>query len=213
MLIYIVNLRTPHERRAAGGIPEEEQSDFLRRLRNRTEKYWPELWKPVNEGETTDKTNDRAFATVIRMRGYLRSFWKEPDEHARDWYIHRAREFYQRHFVLRDPTLRYRREVVDQASTAEEARDAMSWVNIEIERVLDEPPQHNLVEDALFELQQRALIPSKRPLYCQNADCERPYFLSEKKGTKFCSPDCSQAGIRASKRKSWGANKNNWRGA
>jgi hypothetical protein len=203
LMTHIANLRTPNE------WPERKLIDVYRDLRRWTEKYWPGLWKAVKENETDEETKSRALNVVVRMREYLRLFWREPDPRARDWYIHRAREYYQRHFVL--PQSNDIRETFEKASTAEDARKWAGWLNIEIERLLDQPPQRNGIEDALFELQERARYSSKSPLYCKNPNCEKPFFLSEKKGTKFCSPKCSQAGIMASKRKSWSLNKTKWR--
>jgi hypothetical protein len=195
---YLANLNFPEEGRAEP-IPADEVVAFTRRLKFRTDKYWPELWRPVDEGEPMEKIEERARLVVRKMRGYLRRFWREPDHRARDWYIHRAREYYQRHYVL-PKTSAQRQETKNIALTSEEVRNAESWVNIESENLLDEPPVSNPIEKALYGLQERALIPSRRPLYCDNRNCARPYFLSEKKGTKFCSLECARPSLLASKR-------------
>jgi len=150
----------------------------------------------------------------------LRRFWTASDRRAQDWHIHRAREYYQRHFVLSKTG--NARQIARNARTTEQALDAAANLNRDVELLLDEPPQPNPFEDALFELQERALWRSKRPLYCQNGvNCERrnstrnyptgPYFLSAKVGMKYCSDDCSQEGRRASNRKSWAINQHKWR--
>ncbi len=198
LMLYLVNLSFPEEGKTEP-IPAEEVVGFNRRLRSRTDKYWPELWRPADANEPTEKIEERAGFVVRKMRAYLRRFWREPDQHARDWYIHRAREYYQRVFVL--PQTSATRQRAEDASTTEGVRTALYWVNVESENVMDEPPAKNPIEKALYGLQERALIASRRPLYCLNPNCTKPYFLSEKKGTKFCSLECARPSLLASKRK------------
>jgi hypothetical protein len=199
LMHYLVNLSFPEEGKTEP-IPAEEAVVFTRRLRARTDRYWPELWRPADENEPMEKIEERAEFVVRKMRGYLQRFWREPDQHARDWYIHRAREYYQRVFVL--PQTSAIRQGAENALTTDEVRNALYRVNVESENLMDEPPVKNPIEKALYGLQERALIASRRPLYCLNPNCAKPYFLSEKKGTKFCSPECARPSLLASKRKS-----------
>jgi hypothetical protein len=60
-----------------------------------------------------------------------------------------------------------------------EALDALSWVNIEIDRRLNEPPEANSFERALFSLQRRAYHKSFAPHLCE-MKCIHPYFLMTK---------------------------------
>lgn len=189
MLVNIANLSLPDEWKRR---TDEHDARFFRLLREKTQ-HWPELWAPAKKDESPSKTEERVLGSVRKIRKYLRLFWTETDPRARDWYIHRARQHYQRHFVVRES--QETREKFSKASTADEARDWAGWLNIEIEQLLDRPPQRNSVEDALFELQELARYPSKSPLYCKNPDCEKPYFLSRRKGQKYCTDECSQAGI------------------
>src|ERR1700751_1982260 len=95
-LRYIVNLEFPEMRGLPAGGAELEK--FLSRVRLRTQVYWPELWT-----EDREKPPD---SMLRRMRNLLRRFWEASDDpRARDWYIHRAREFYQEPRVLRATSL------------------------------------------------------------------------------------------------------------
>ena len=201
MLVSIANL--PDEEFPIGPDTGSEHRRTYRptgRPRAITEKYWPELWQDVPHQKRS--TDDRARSVIFKMRTYLRKFWGANDPYARDWYIHRAREYYQRLLVL--PKTSERRKEAEQASTAEDARSAMSWLSMEIERILDEPPARNLIENALYHLQKRATKPSLAPRICQNDFCEQEkYFLSKKKGQKYCTLECARPSLLASKRKSY----------
>jgi hypothetical protein len=176
LMCYIANLRFP------GEIGAEDSATFTRRLLQRTQKYWPELWQSIPD-EPTDP-EERARRLIKTIRRYLHLFWREPDERARDWYIYHARLFHHR--------LRIMPEVLKHPES-----DRLPFSEV----LLAQPPELTIFEKALFHLQQRALFPSKAPLYCPNPNCVRPYFLSEKRGTKFCSPECARPSLLASKRK------------
>jgi hypothetical protein len=158
-----------------------DKPQFVMQLRERTQRYWPDLWK--NELQ--------ACRVLKRIQVYLRRFWREQDQHARDWYIHRARHLVQR--------FRVQNELGDEFQQKLETVNDALRLNARIEELLDNPPIRIPFEEALYELQRRALIPSRRPLYCLNENCTQRYFLSEKKGTKFCSPECARPALLASK--------------
>jgi hypothetical protein len=167
-----------------------EKPQFIKQLQEATQRYWPNLWK--NE--------EQACQVLKRIRALLRRFWLAPDQYARDWYIHRARHAVQR--------FRVQQGFPQKLETTNE----VLHLNARIEDLLDNLPVHNPFEEALYELQRRALIPSKRPLFCPNTNCKKRYFFSERKGTKYCSPECFQADSgRPSKRASWHTHKNEWR--
>jgi hypothetical protein len=192
LMLFIVNLNTPLEGWTGKGWSKEEMKEFTVRLRAETEDYWPELWRPIENQSST--IEERAWGIIGKMRAYLRLFWSADNKRARDWHIHRAREYHERLRIL--PTL---------LKIPESRRD------VEAELMLDEPPTKNPIETALYELQKRADKPKWAPRVCPN-DCERKYFLSTQKGYKYC-PDCrrSQAARdRESKRKSYRENKNKW---
>lgn len=171
-----------------------EKPQFVTQLRECTQRYWPELWN--NEVQ--------ACRLLKQIQTYLRRFWREPDQHARDWYIHRARNVVQR--------FRVQHELGDEFHRPLETVNDALRLNARIEELLDDPPVRIPFEEALYELQRRVVKRSKRPLYCPNDSCKRRYFLSEKKGTKYCSSECFQADSgRPSKRKSWHAHKEQWR--
>jgi hypothetical protein len=214
-LRYIVNLKFPYESNhdfaadveRAPWLPAGKDSDpvFLNRVRHRTQKYWPELW--------TTESSPPPELTLHKMRTYLRRFWLAQNDRERDWHVHRAREFYQ------DSRIRHATQGVSErissAQSIDELRDRYLDWNQKREDILDEPPPLSHFEDALFEMQERARFPSTRPLKCANCiqkPPSGPFFLSDKKGTKFCSPECSIASQRRSKNKSWATNKEKWRG-
>jgi hypothetical protein len=176
-MCYLANLKF------VGEVGAEDLATFTRRLRLRTQKYWPELWQSV-EGEPTD-VEERARNLIKTIRRYLQLFWREPDARARDWYIYNARLYHHRLRVMPE-YLKY----------PEPDRFAVSEI------LLSQPPELTNFEKALFRLQERARFPSKAPLYCRNENCVRPYFLSEEKGTKFCSKECARPSKLASKRTS-----------
>jgi hypothetical protein len=200
VLTYIANLELPDARGKGFGGPELDS--FLDRVKLKTERFWPELWQ-------SEPDQVPPHVALRRMQKYLQRFWLARDGRERDWHIHRAREYCQRHRIMRETrnlSMRWRK-----AQTISELNDIALDIDIKTEDLLDEVPPRMSMEDALFDLQRRARIPSRRPLYCPDCTQKKPYFLSEKKGTKYCSPECAQAGLLASKRKSWAANKDKWR--
>ncbi len=48
---------------------------------------------------------------------------------------------------------------------------------------------------------------SNRALHCPNPDCPAPYFLSTKKGQRYCSEQCAIPAQRAAKLRWWNANR------
>jgi hypothetical protein len=193
LMLYIVNLRFPGDDDCSWATLDD-QKEFFRRLREKTQRYWPTLWKPVANQNISD--DERVHFVTRKMRAYLRLFWEASgagNKHARDWYIHRAREYY------------YRLEILPRILEEKE-----SWRKIASENLLDVPPKLNPIERALYHLQEeRAAHPSKAPRVCLADDCEEPYFLSKDKGQKFCSLDCRRPSTLASKR-NW-ANRNKGR--
>jgi len=200
MLCGIANLRYPDELVQGEDqyITKELQAEFTQRARKLTKNFWPELW----EDET------RALSVLRHMRNLLRAFWDARNEHARDWHIHRAREYYQRFIIQRQV-----RDQLDEAKnkpTKEEALDALSWVLIDIDRRLNEPPEANPFERALFSLQRRAYHKSLAPHLCE-MKCIHPYFLKTKEFRKYCSPECYHESKKRSGRESWQKHKDEWR--
>ena len=193
LMLNIANLRFPGDDDFGWAATSRDRKQFTERLREETVKYWPRLWMPIENQKLSPQ--DRALEVVRQMRMYLRLFWKasgSDNEHSRDWYIHRAREYY------------YRLQIAAKVWSEEESqRDLVS------QQLLDTPPVRNPIETALYHLQKRAAKPSTSPRVCPNDDCERPYFLANKKGQKFCSLDCRRPSTLSSKRNY--ANKNKGR--
>jgi hypothetical protein len=207
LMLYIVNMGSPYEgwgygeefdpngERGPIAWTPEEYKEFTARLREETEKHWPELWQPIENQNTAGET--RAWEILLKMRTYLRKFWRADNDRERDWYIHRAREYHYGRRIL--PDLLKLDEAIRHTAA---------------EGLLDEPPERNPIEKALYELQKRAVKPKYAPRVCPN-ECEQRYFLSNEKGQKYC-PDCrrseslSRQRNRASKRNSYHQHKGKW---
>jgi hypothetical protein len=197
----------------SGELAWEYQKKLIRAAKEATQEIWPELWSCSEPLE------------ILRhMRNLLRNFWSAENERARDWAIHRAREYYQRHFVL--PQMSQFHKELDEAesqcqsaSTLDECKQAASnlyqsflWINIQAEKLLDDPPASSQFENALFKLQQCALEPSRAPHKCENPKCTRgPYFFKSKTRRRYCSRQCSIEAKRRGNLKSWHKHKNEWR--
>jgi hypothetical protein len=182
-------------------FPDETGDDAsITRLRAQTEKYWQDLWGWEDEAEGQGR--ERALEMLRKIRWYLRQFWTSPDLHTRDWYLHRARE-YHHHHLIQPQTIEARQEL-EAASTADEAREKSSHLNIQVQRALDAPPRRTPFEESLFHLQRIA----DRVRYCPNPECRgTPYFILSKKGQKYCSEPCALPAQRESKRKWWSAHR------
>jgi hypothetical protein len=184
-------------------IPNPELPDAPAKLQTRlcaqTQKYWPELWQPWKE-EVQEITTNRAISILHKVRSYLQEFWKSQDPYARDWYIHRAREWYWKARIqATDHNMAMLREEEANANTADDARNASSWLNIALDMALDIPPKRTAFEQSLFHLQTIA----DKTRFCPNPQCQAPYFIASKKGQKFCSPECARPTLLASKRRYW----------
>ena len=235
MLVDLVNADFPDEflwgrAEVSPGQRYQYRELLVKRLRAQTEKFWPELWISGEES---------ALGVLREIRNYLRRFWSEQDELDRDWHIHRLREYHHLQILhpdrpgalegYRDPQTGEPRGVLGlqtiearerleqflrefrSAETADDARNASSWVNVGVKMLLDEPPRRTPFADALIALQRRALISSKAPRYCDNnPDCRKPYFLSKEKNQRFCTRVCAHASELASKRGTWTKNKDKY---
>lgn len=115
---------------------------------------------------------------LLRIFGtLLRKAWRAPDERQRNWYL------------------------ADAESSAHKERSCYTsaHTHIEIERFKDPPPQPTVLEALLYYLRRNA----QRLLRCPNPDCPAPYFLSTKKGQKYCSTACARPAQLESKRRWW----------
>jgi|SRR5215469_544357 len=202
LVLFIVNLNVPTEGWGRDAWETDEYHEFTKQLRERTEKYWPELWGRPSDNPVIS-IEERAWEIVRTMREYLRRFWSAADpiktdeeiEHDRDWHIHRTREWW------------YSLEILPEVLKVDEGIQAPFRKSL-----LDKPPdRHSQIMKALYELQRRALKPSTAPKICRNP-CENRYFLSNAKGEEYC-PDCrrSQAARnRKSKLQSYHDHKDKW---
>jgi hypothetical protein len=80
------------------------------------------------------------------------------------------------------------------------------WVRIWSQRP-EEPPPQTAFEQAAFYFYRVAM----RARVCNSSDCPAPYFLSVKKGQKYCSSKCAGNGERENKRRWWHENKDRLR--
>ena len=67
----------------------------------------------------------------------------------------------------------------------------------------EDAPVVTCLEAALYHLQRLG----DRARHCGNPECPAPYFIAQKKGQKYCSPECAAPSQRESKRKWWNANR------
>ena len=188
-MVYLVNRRSWRDE----DWKREQWKEQTRHLRDATEKLWPELWRKA-EGQQTD-LETRVWEIALCMREYLRKFWSAPSPRERDWYIHRAREYWYKLYI--------QPELLKSDAGARPIR---------AEYLLDQPPPFSPIEKALYELQVRAAKPKLAPRVCPTSECERRYFLSTEKGQKYC-PDCRRlqpARSRESKKRSYHQNKGYW---
>lgn len=167
--------------------------------RKATQNFWPELWDD----------EERALAVLRKMRDLLRRFWSEQDERARDWYIHRAREYYQSLMIQRE--IREHLEAAKRKPTKEEALNAIAALLSERDKKLDKPPMQSRFEDALFKLQERANKRSLAPLKCRYEKCLHPYSLRSKERREFCTSDCFRQHKIDKALKAWHKHKHEWR--
>jgi hypothetical protein len=157
------------------------------RARRMTRNYWPDLWR-----------NEPQALMLLRMeQRYLQEFWRTQDPHARDWYMHRARELFYRHQI--QSRVGSLQAELNAASTADEARRLASRINSVMESSLDQPPLRTPFEESLFYLQKLA----EWVRICQNPQCKHmPYFIAEDKRRKYCCEECGWLADKKAKRES-----------
>ncbi len=189
--------------REAGAVPASDEyrkeiAEWLIRTRKMTGQRWPDLWRDEAQ----------AITVLRRAQRYLQAFWGTQDPHARDWYIHRAREWFRRHQV-QSKVLREYEDELRGATTALEGINLSSQINAEIESYLEQPPPRSPFEDSLFYLQNLGDLVKT----CANQSCQSPYFIAGDKRRKYCSDPCSWLADKKSKRESydrhpeWAANR------
>ena len=141
---------------------------------------------------------DLAPIPLLTARDLLRRAWTAPETRHANWYLFRLR-------VLYADALRRERAVRDAADTSApregEIPGAIPATADQAKRLLEglEPPAITEIEAALFYLHRNL----RRALYCPNPECPAPYFLSTKKGQKFCSPECAKPSRLDSQRRWW----------
>jgi len=112
--------------------------------------------------------------------GLLRKAWCALDERHRNWY-------------LADAESTAHRERTWYVSAADPFRA------VQIERLIEPSARPTVLEALLYHVRRN----TRRLLRCANPDCPAPYFLSSKKGQKYCSPECARPAQLESKRRWW----------
>jgi hypothetical protein len=88
-------------------------------------------------------------------------------------------------------------EVMDMILESERKRQ-----NTILEMMQSLPPPTPM-EAALFHLQRIG----HKLRHCPNPECPAPYFITDKRGQKYCSPVCAEPAQRASKLRWWNENR------
>jgi hypothetical protein len=125
---------------------------------------------------------------LLPLRATLRAVWRAPDRRTKQWGMFRiSQDFF-----------------------------------LQGDRTLIHPPWDNSADDALAGFK----LPSRTELlllefmkwadltkYCDNPDCNAPYFIASRRTQKYCSDVCSKPAQRENKRQWWAENGSRWRAA
>jgi hypothetical protein len=167
-------------------------------------------------------------AGMLALRDLLRKAWASADFREREWYVFLLRRFHadamrRAQAVQKDDgkdllrEWQSKKEHLDNIfgksdNTRESPSRRMSPAEflfhfIDSEEVYasrkSAPPPISDFESAAFHLQ-RSL---HRARYCAGPECQAPYFFIEKKGQRYCSPDCARPVQRENKRRWWQQNR------
>jgi len=158
------------------------------------------------------------------LRHLLREAWMSPDPRDKEWFCFSLRRFHAE--VMR----------LVQTFTEDDGKTLLqvlqgrnSQINSMLERagkagsrftpaqqsyhilygelygvaLKERPVPMNDFETIAFHLQRNL----HRALYCPNPECQEPYFFANKKGQKFCSPECARPARLESQRRWWRDNR------
>jgi hypothetical protein len=137
---------------------------------------------------------------IVVLRDLLRKAWDARNDGDREWYT----------FVFRYLAHQMARRLQETVSPDAERPRPLPFI---IPTTLDEAAQFakSLTEppakDPLDQVGSHFQNLSKRAKHCINPDCVAPYFLSEKKGQKYCSDACCVPALRAAKLRWWDTNR------
>lgn len=120
---------------------------------------------------------------LIRYRNMLRKAWDTQDPFRRNWCL----SLVQLPFAIWSEAVR--RGLLRKLHDADERT---------IDLIQGPPDKPSPVDAALLYLE---IVIADRAKHCGNANCERPYFIGEKRWQRYCSPSCARPAILAAKRK------------
>lgn len=238
LMLYIVNLKSPHEGWALGS-DTADISSIEEWMRTRwTEVEAQEKGEPLPTKTPVGPTGwtpeeYKRFTAELKQQTikHWPELWQpQPGEanrgidiETRAWEIIRTLRRYLQHFWrasedkkarAQDWHIHRAREYHQRLRILPELLKVDARVLATVrDAKLDEPPTPSNIEEALYHLQQRATKAGRRPRICDAENCERPYFLpTSPKGQTYC-PECQRsqpARNRVSKRSSYHSNKNRW---
>lgn len=168
-----------------------------------------------------DSLRDTAQIPLLAICSLLRRAWRNArDARTANWYLFRLRVLYvdttrlvqDAAMQTQKPTppeivftfeeaMRIEQEKAGQREIPSNVPSTFGQVNRFIER--SAPPPVTQLEAAVFWFGENL----RRALFCPNPGCSAPYFFSQRKGQKFCRPECATPSRLESQRRWWNENR------
>jgi hypothetical protein len=130
---------------------------------------------------------------VARVQNFLKLAWDTPDLRAREWYIFKARDEWQK---LTAFAPEWEKRILSGKSRIDELTNEEFSLSIH-------PPPLTPFERAMWHFHRIA----EKARHCANPECPAPYFFAAKKGQKYCTSKCSAPSQRDQKRRWWRENR------
>jgi hypothetical protein len=185
-------VRAMNQRRAESllvswvNIPDRESPDVPKAI-DRLVRLYPEVFTWLQPRVAAPEVD----TLVLEVRYLLKAAWETSDRRASDWYLYKIRDQY--HFgttILQE----------DMAAFERGERKKFTWESWWKEQ---QPPTQTPFEQAMFHLH-RNLDRARR---CANPECPAPFFLTRKKGQRYCGSKCSGEAQREQRRRWWRDNR------
>lgn len=158
------------------GVTEKEIDRMTRRYPN------------VFEGFRDQHESD---LTILEVRDLLVAAWSSPDPRSRDWYIYKIRDkFHHGRVVLPKVLGRWKESRTGERQVVTTDADYLED---------NAPPPLTPFEEVMFRFQMIA----HKVRCCANPECPARYFLTTKKGQRYCSSLCSAPAQKEAKRRWW----------
>ena len=142
-----------------------------------------------------DDADPAATAEVLWL--LLQKAWDAPDQRKRDWYIHSMENFFHRLRPTRDLEESLGHAMVSQVLPEIQQPGSLLFS-------MGEPPATpTALEAALFYFKQNV----RHLRHCPTTHCPAPLFFAERKGQRYCSPECAEPARLASQRRWWRENR------